>query len=118
MLGIKEKRKFFRLNAYHLVKYRLASQGEWQTAAASIRDISAGGVCLRTEEKIAKGSILQLSINFPKLPSPVSCLGKAVWVKQIGKTNRFDIGLEFFEIEDLFRQAINQRIDYVRRRSE
>ena len=118
MLAKKEKRKFLRLNAYHLVKYRLDSQGEWQAALASIRDISAGGVCLRTEEKIPKGSILQLHISFPKLSSPVFCLAKAVWVKKIGKTNRFEIGLEFSKIEDLLRKEIIQRIDDVRRRSE
>ena len=118
MLTKQEKRKFLRLNVYHLVKYRLTSQREWQTAIASIRDISAGGVCLRTEEKIAKDSILQININFPKLSSPLSCLAKVVWVKKISKANRFETGLEFFEIEDLLRQEITQRIDYVRRRSE
>lgn len=118
MLTKKEKRKFLRLNAYHLVKYRLASQSGWQAAIASIRDISAGGLCLRAEERIAKNSILQVSINFPRLSSPLSSLAKVVWVKKIGKTNRFEMGLEFFEIEDLLRQEIIQRIDYVRRRSK
>ncbi len=118
MLGKKEKRKFLRLNVYHLVKYRLVSRGGWQEAIASIRDISAGGVCLRAEEKIVKDSIIQVSINFPHLSSPVSCSAKVVWVKKIGKANRFEMGLEFFEIEDLLRQEIAQRVDYVRRRSE
>jgi c-di-GMP-binding flagellar brake protein YcgR len=118
MLGKKEKRKSFRLNAYHLVKYRLVSQREWQMAVASIRDISAGGVCLRTEEKVDKGGILQLRINFPGLSLPLSCLVKVVWVKKISKANRFEAGLEFFEIEDLLRQEITKRVDYVRRRSE
>lgn len=118
MLEEKERRKFIRLNVYHLVKYKLASQGKWQTAIASISDISAGGVCLRAEEKIAKGSILQVSINFPQLSSPVFCSAKVVWMKKIGKANRFEMGLEFFEIEDLLRQEITRRIDYVCRRSE
>jgi c-di-GMP-binding flagellar brake protein YcgR len=118
MLTIKENRKFIRLNAYHLVKYRLVSQKEWQAAVASIRDISAGGVCLRAEEKIPKGSILQININFPGLSSPLSSLAKVVWVKKIGKIDRFEIGLEFFEIEDLLRKEIMQRVEYVRRRSE
>jgi c-di-GMP-binding flagellar brake protein YcgR len=118
MLAKKEKRKTFRLNAYHLAKYRLSSQGEWQSALASIGDISAGGARLRTEEKIARGSVLEMFINFPQLSSPVFCKAKVVWVKKIGKDNRFDMGLEFLEIDDLLRQEINRRIDYVRRRSE
>ena len=118
MLEKKEKRNFFRLNAYHLVKYRLVSQEEWQMAIASIRDISAGGVRLRVDQEIPKGSMLSLRINFPKLPLPISCLAKVAWAKKLGRTNRFEIGLEFVEIEDLLRQEINQRVDYVRRRSE
>ena len=118
MLEEKEKRKFNRLSAYHLVKYKLASQSSWQQATASIRDISAGGVCLRAGEKIAKGSILQILINFPKLPYPLSGSAKVVWVKRLGRSNRFDMGLEFFEIEDLLRKEISERIDFVRRRSE
>jgi c-di-GMP-binding flagellar brake protein YcgR len=118
MLEEKERRKFVRLNVYHLVKYRLVSQEEWQMAIAYISDISAGGVCLRAGEKIAKDSILQVSINFPQLSSPVFCSAKVVWVKKIGKANRFEMGLEFFKIEDLLRQEIAQRVDYVRRRSE
>ena len=118
MLRKKEKRKFLRLNVYHLVKYRLASQKEWQRAIASIGDISAGGVCLRAGEKIAKNSILQVSINFPGFSSPISSLAKVVWVEKIGKASRFKMGLEFFEIEDLLRQEIIQRVDCVCRRSK
>ncbi len=117
MLTKKEKRKFLRLNVYHLVKYKLASRKEWQAAIASIRDISAGGVCLRTEERLAQNSILQISINFPGLSSPLSSLAKVVWVRKVGKTNNFEAGLEFFGIEDLLRKEITQRVDYVRRRS-
>lgn len=117
MLTKKEKRKFLRLNVYHLVKYKLASQKEWQVAVASIRDISAGGVCLRTEERLVKNSILQMNINFPGFSSPLSSLAKVVWARKMGKTNHFEAGLEFFEIEDLLRLEITQRVDYVRRRS-
>ena len=118
MLEKKEKRNFFRLNAYHLVKYRLASQEEWQMAIASIGDISAGGVRLRSDKELPRGIMLQVRINFPKVPLPVSVLAKVVWVKKLGKASRFEIGLEFIEIEDLLRQEINQRVDYVRRKSE
>ena len=118
MLTKKENRKFHRLNAYHLVKYKLTSQGEWQTATASVGDISAGGFCLRTEKAIPKDSILLVRINFPGLSSPISSSAKVIWVKKIGKANRFEIGLEFLEIEDLLRQEIIRHIENVRRRSE
>ena len=118
MLTRKDKRKFLRLNAYHLVRYKLASQKDWQVGVTSIRDISAGGVCLRSEDRIPKDAILQIRINFPKLSAPLFCSAKVVWVKKIGKVNRFEMGLEFFEIEDLLRKEIIQRIDYVHRRSE
>ena len=117
MLENKERRKFVRLNAYHLVKYRLISEQKQGLVIASIKDISGGGVCLSVEEELPKGSVLQVYINYPGFSAPIPCLAKVSWSKQIGKTNRYELGLEFLEIEDLLRQEIIQRIDYARRRS-
>ncbi len=117
MLEKKDKRKAFRLNAYHLVKYKLFPRGEWQSALASIKDISSGGVRLKAGEKIDKGKIVELLINFPQISQSLACSGKVVWVKKLGNVHRYEMGLEFVGINDLLRQEINRRIDFVRRRS-
>ncbi len=118
MLEKKERRKFIRLEIYHLAKYRLASEGDKSLTIASIKDISGGGACLKVKEDIPKGSVLQLYINSPHFSSPVPCLAKVAWVKKIGKTGKYELGLEFLEMEDLLRKGIIQGIDYARRNSE
>lgn len=115
-LKTKERRKSARLNAYHLVKYRLLD-GDGGATVASIRDISSGGACLVTEADIPKGSVIQLHINFPGFSSPVPCLAKAAWTRKISRPLRNEIGLQFLEIEDLLRKEISQRVDFVLRRS-
>jgi c-di-GMP-binding flagellar brake protein YcgR len=118
MAKIPEKRKYPRLKVYHLAKYRLfseAKEGE-PPIAASIRDIGGGGVCLRVEEQIPVASILQVYINFPHLPQSIPSLAKVVWVKKIGKSKRHELGIEFLEIEDIFRSAIIKRIESVNKK--
>jgi len=118
MLRKEERRKFFRLNAYHLAKYRLVSENnKEELKITSLKDISAGGVCLRTDREIPRGSILQLYINFPQLSSPIPCLAKSTWIKKSDKKGHYEIGLEFLEIEDFLRKEIMERIEGVRRRS-
>jgi c-di-GMP-binding flagellar brake protein YcgR len=113
-----EQRKFARLKAYHLAKYRLVTEDKKELVFASIKDISGGGACLKTGVDIPKGSFLQIYFNFPYLSSPIPCLAKVVWGKRVGKANHYELGLEFLEIEDVLRQGIVQRIDDVRRRTE
>lgn len=116
MLRKKEKRKYPRLNAYHLVKYRLISSPQAELVTASIKDISGGGFCLRTEEGLPVSTGIQLFINFPQFSQPIPSLAKVVWIKKLGKSKRYELGLQFLEIEEVLRQEITKRIDYVRRR--
>lgn len=116
MVIAKERRKYIRLKAYHLAKYRCLSNPEKPAVTASIKDIGGGGVCLRVEEQIPVSSILQIYINFPQMPQAIPCLAKVVWAKKLGKTNRYELGIQFLEIEDIFRQTIIKRIGSVHKR--
>jgi c-di-GMP-binding flagellar brake protein YcgR len=109
-----ERRKYRRLRAYHLVKYRPAFAQDKPLVLASIKDISAGGVCLVTKENLPTGSLLQVFINFLWLPAPVPVLAKVVWIKKPGRKQRFECGLEFSEIEEVLRKDIHGRITNVR----
>jgi c-di-GMP-binding flagellar brake protein YcgR len=111
MLGKKVERKYSRLSVYHLAKFRLASQPKGELIVASIKDIGGGGGCLIAEDNLSKGETLQLYINFPRISTPVPCLAKVVWSKKVGKTSRYEIGLQFLEIEEILRQEMVNRID-------
>lgn len=109
-----ERRKFVRFHTYHLAKYRplLDSESKTATILSSLRDIGGGGVCLRAKEKLPLSSVVQLTINFPQLPEPIICKARVVWVKRLETINQYELGLQFLEISDAWRQEIMQRIDF------
>jgi len=108
------KRRFERLDAYHLVKYKLLSTPKSSPVLASLKNISAGGICLNAKEKLPLGELIELTVNFLWAPKPVSIIAKIVWVKKPGKKNNYYYGLEFSEIEELIRKDIYERVKNAR----
>ncbi len=109
------RRKYIRLRAYHLAKYRAVSDDNKGGAftVASIRDIGAGGVCILTEDHIPLGTLLELNINFPAITTSVFALAKVVWVKEIRKIKRYEIGAQFVQINDSMRVLIDGQVQRV-----
>ncbi len=109
------KREFIRLKAYHLVKYRPLTEkvAGTEEVLASIKDIGAGGVCLKVEEYLPAATLLELEINFPQIKTSVSALAKIVWIKQIKRTKRYEIGAQFVEIQDGMKEFIDQKVKNV-----
>jgi c-di-GMP-binding flagellar brake protein YcgR len=107
----KDQREFIRLKVHHLVKYKLlSSPGEAPAVLATIKDIGAGGVCLRTEEHLPVSSLIALKINFPNVATFISALAKVVWVKQRKKSGLYEVGLQFIDIEEPMRKAIDEQV--------
>lgn len=115
----KEKRQFIRLNAYHLVKYKSLSPATQQLTPviATIKDIGAGGVCLKTQEYLPVSSLIELRINFPSRTTPIFTLAKVIWIKKIGKRIiHYELGAQFVEIEESLKKIINEKIKFVHQR--
>jgi len=111
----KDRRTFIRVLAYHLVKYK-APSGTGELALpvlASLKDIGAGGVCLRASQALPVACLVQLKINFPSFKDPLFTLAKVVWVKPIKKDKNYEIGLQFVEIEDSLRDLVDKRLKFV-----
>lgn len=108
----KQKRQFIRLKAYHCVKYRpLSGDGQPRIPIpATIKDISGGGLCLRTEEYLPQSTLIELKINFPHIATSISALAKVAWIKQRGKSRRYEVGMQFVEIEESIRKIIDEQI--------
>jgi c-di-GMP-binding flagellar brake protein YcgR len=113
-----ERRKHLRLRVYHLVKYRVISDKSPQTQPllASIKDIGAGGICLITAEPLEVTANLELQINFPDLKKPVFTVGRVVWSRQIAKMSRYEVGVEFTDIEDSIPKLIDDDVKFVYRK--
>jgi c-di-GMP-binding flagellar brake protein YcgR len=105
--NFEERRKFVRLKAHHLLKYKLMDKEE---ALSFARNISAGGVLFHAEEFIPEGSMVELLVNFPSYPGPIKAVAKVVRVVPLPKVGGFDIGAEFVNIEEKAREYMNQKI--------
>lgn len=114
MKKTKNKRKYSRFDAYYLVKYRPVLAPKDKLVLSSIRNISAGGVCLEAKERLSVGAFIQLYINFPWFTDPVPVVAKVVWIKKPGRKDKYEHGLEFSEIEEIIRKDIYERIQNVR----
>lgn len=118
-MRIEERRRFTRLQAYHCVKYRLLPVDAGPNAAAplflpaAIRDISSGGVRLIIEESLPKSALVELKINFPHVANPISCVAKVIWAKQVGAGRRYEVGVEFYRIDNADRDIIGEQIKNV-----
>ncbi len=104
---LKERRQFLRLKAHHLIKFKIIDRQKELTFA---RNINAGGVLFYCKEDIPKGSFLELEINFPKYPHPVTVTAKVVRSNPIRKIGGFEIGAEFINVDKDLQDYINKRI--------
>ncbi len=102
-----EKRKFIRLKAHHLMRYKIVDKGK---ALSFVRDISAGGVLFHSHKYIHPGSIVELQINFPSHAGPIEATSKIVRIRPLSRVGGFEVGAEFIEIDKDSRDFINKKI--------
>jgi Tfp pilus assembly protein PilZ len=117
MNKIQNKRSFIRLAAYHIVKYKPLSTENQEAipVLATIKDIGAGGVCLRTTEYLPVSSTIELKINFPFRATPIFTIAKVAWIKKRDQGRYYEVGAQFMEIEDSARNLIDRHLKYVLR---
>lgn len=120
MNKLENQRAFIRLSAYHLVKYKPVSteKEEALPVLATIRDIGAGGVCLRTEEYLPVSSVIEVRINFPSRATPIFTLARVAWIKKRRQGRYYEVGAQFIEIEESARRIIDEHLKYVHKNLE
>ena len=111
--SFKERRKYARLKAAVEVKYLVIGKpGAIQTSS---KNISAGGLCILTEEQLASETPLQLEIKLPDVKDCIRSLGRVIWQKRFeaaGESPRvyFNTGIEFTGISDFDRFNLNRYV--------
>jgi len=109
----KDKRKFLRFGAHHLIKYRVAERKQKEDYHPFVRNISANGVLFYTEEYIPKDSIVDVEINFPAYPHPIKARCRVTRVNPLKIVGGFEIGTEFVDIDKATQEFINKKITRV-----
>ena len=111
-----ERRKFPRIEREIIVRYKILSTPEKQLDAKT-KNISAGGMCLVTREKMELGTVVAMEIRFPQMREPILTTSRIIWCSEskLGPNPaghmRFDNGIEFTQISEADRQQI---IKYVK----
>lgn len=111
----KERRKFARATIELIVRYKVLDIPQQQLEAKT-KDISGGGICLVTREKMKLGTAVAMEIKFSPADNPVIAYGRVVWFNQskLGPSPaghlRFDSGIEFEKISDQDRKRIIEKV--------
>ncbi|MFC1658315.1 PilZ domain-containing protein [Candidatus Omnitrophota bacterium] len=105
----KEKRQCRRLVAKFPIRYRIRRGGFF--ASALTENISLAGARLNADRFFPHGLNLNLELNIlSKIINPV---GKVVWSQPLAHSNRYQMGIEFIEINQ---EDKNYLSDYVNMR--
>ncbi len=109
-----ERRKFIRLNLSADITYTKVADSSNRESSIT-RNISLGGLCIISYERLGVGDILKLAISFPDSGKTISAQAKVSWIKEfiIGDPTsgkRYDVGAEFINIDQKDREDINKYI--------
>ena len=91
-----DRRIFERFPASFPVKFK-DSRNDSGTSVF-LRDASASGVKITTQERIYLNDSVSLSVELPDGSQPLSLRGSVVWTKSQNSAH-WDIGLKFFELD-------------------
>jgi len=103
-----EQRRYIRLKTHHLLKYRII-RDETEIISFS-RNISAGGVLFFIRQDLPLNCVIDLKINFPFYPEPVTVIAKIVRKDYSKVKGGYEMGAEFINIEDGVQDFLNQKI--------
>ena len=96
-----ERRKFLRIDANFVVSYYVYPGAVDQTDMTLTRNVSLGGICFTSDKYFASGTILHITLRFPKVTRLIETLCEVMYVKQEkNKKLLFDIGLKFVQVKD------------------
>ncbi len=84
--------------------------GEQRERTDHTKNISFGGLCFQTQSYIKPGTALTL--KFPTFNPKMEVGGKIVWCSQ--KKDYVDVGVQFFEENDIYRVKIVEKICYLK----
>ena len=98
---MREKRKFIRFEVSLKANYSIQKEPKVEKTGI-VKDVSAGGVQLLTEQKVDVGNKIELKIFIPEALNPVHLSGIVLWSKESNPERglSYQAGIEFGKIEE------------------
>lgn len=113
-----DKRVYKRLNSKVGLRYKVfetenefIKRGHIAEELGTTKDVSAGGLLFVVQEKLAVGSILELSLGLPAVETPIECLAKVVRVKELREGTGYDIAVCFLDLTSAERMRLDKFVE-------
>ena len=98
-----ERRRFIRIHSRLMVIVKFLDTGKVRRALT--KNISAGGICLVTEELLKTGTQVEVELKLPDRDKAILLMGIVKWSKPIGEPPKpyenptAETGVEFVQID-------------------
>jgi c-di-GMP-binding flagellar brake protein YcgR len=107
----RERRIFPRFNLQVTVTFRVLE--DESALSGQTRNISRGGVCFIADRFLGKNTLVELNISMPEAGEEMRVPGRVVWTREFaigtGETGkRYDVGVEFLNIDDATIERLNK----------
>lgn len=80
----------------------------WSSSFASIKDISRGGLRLRTHSFVLLSDRLGISFKLPHSEKTIEARVSPAWISEIPNTQVYELGVRFTDLSDEARLAIEK----------
>lgn len=103
-----DRREYIRIPFWYPITYRL--KGHTETHHAFTKNISKGGILIRTNQTLPVDSDIELEIFVPELKSNLTIQGKTTWFQEIEANRYYHIGIDFKNLSQKFQDSIQKLI--------
>lgn len=99
-----DRRQHIRLHPHFPVAYRVL--GSQEPRGSVTRDISIGGLCLLTADRLAPGTMVEISVDCPGRIAQIRATAEVMWSGALilegdaqAEPNHFETGVRFLKID-------------------
>lgn len=110
-----ERRRYPRVNGRFVVSYRMLDEHD-NVDISQNKNLSLGGMLITTNRQFEPKTNLALEVRLPFDPEPVFLVGRVIESKEVTKNLIYDTRLEFICVDDRHRKAIEETVDYYRKK--
>jgi c-di-GMP-binding flagellar brake protein YcgR len=109
-----ERRSNLRVNVYFDGTYK-KKPGLGQENFFRAKNISQGGICFFSEEKLNPTESLELNIFIIEGLLPITAEGKVVWAREVpaGAKKKYEIGVQFLKINEENKIRIEEFVTFM-----
>ncbi len=69
-----------------------------RTVRGQVKDISAGGICVLTDQLLKQSNLLRCDITFAKLPTAIPALMEIQWISERDEAFKYVVGLRYLVV--------------------